>query len=76
MPQQRHGSHHAAGGQRPGPHVRPVQAAVPDQQVLQRARARAEGQRQQDHPGGVQGGAGRAQGGGGAGATVHQVCRS
>ena len=41
---------HAAGGHVSGPDVRAVQAALPDQQVLQRAGARPQGQHQQDHP--------------------------
>lgn len=49
----------------------PVENAVPNEQVLRRARTGSHGPGAEDHTGGVQGRTGRAQGSRGAGATLH-----
>lgn len=61
-------SHHARA---PGDDGGAIQARLPNEQVLQRARRQPQGAGHQDHPRGVPHRAGCAQGGGAAGAEVH-----
>lgn len=49
------------------------QAGLPAQQILHGAVPGAQGGHRQDHPGGLQGRVGRPEGGGGAGAALHQL---